>query len=297
MNKIVFFSDKNMLPGLHAALVSLTLSFKGDPAEVIVFCDNIKPGEKQKLVETWQSNNNTNLTLTLQDMPAIMLPPGTDTLHGNITTYGRLFLGDWLSSSVYKVVYLDADIIIKYNIQQLFDAIADNYTLYVDGTGKRSFSWDKDLYKAAGLSMDGECFNAGILGLNLSNWRKYKYKERCIEIMIKYKGLLKAADQSVLNIVFADNFCSLGTQINTQLNPEAKKDHYQDPFIYHFVGSPKPFDAFAKHIHNSFDFWYSYFKLTSIKHYSFLRYTSIKRLINIRRSIARALINTAKQKL
>jgi lipopolysaccharide biosynthesis glycosyltransferase len=287
---IVFFSDRNMLPGLHAALVSLMKSFEGEQTQVVIFCDNLDEKEKGKITDTWNRNYTTNLSLSLRDMPEIVLPEGTDTLHGNITTYGRLFLGQWLDDEVEKVVYLDSDLIVQYNVQNIANSITDDYTLYVDGYGKRLYSWDNDLYESAGLSLEGLCFNAGVLGINLNRWRKNNYLEKCFDVMRKYQGNLKSADQSVLNIVCAEDFYSLGNDINFQLQANTVYNDYNKQKIYHFVGSPKPFDFLAKHIHKHYSLWNKYFKKTSIKNVSLFRYTTLQRIYNIRRSYIREII-------
>lgn len=292
MTNIVFFTDRNMLPGLHVALISLMRYYEGmHPTEIIIFCDKLDTEEKGFIKATWYQLNTDQLrlTLSLRDMPPIQLPAGANSLHGNITTYGRLFLGEWLAPDVDKVIYLDCDLIIQMNVQLITEAIQENYTLVVDGYSQRKYAWDHQVLQAAGLPLEGIYFNAGVLGINLKRWRQLNLLKQCMEVMRLYPGMLLSCDQSVLNIVCANDFYSFGKNMNYPLYYYTDFDNYA-AHIYHFVGTPKPFDVFGKYLHRHYRLWHSYFEQSAIRRHSMMHYTTIKRLFNTRRSYIRALL-------
>ncbi|MEM6698090.1 MAG: hypothetical protein AAF599_06825, partial [Bacteroidota bacterium] len=64
--------------------------------------------------------------------------------------------------------------------------------------------------------------------------------------------------------------------------------------IFHFVGSPKPWDILGKQIHPAYDSWLHYQPNLWTTKYSAVTYQKICRTWKIRKSIARCLISQFK---
>ena len=284
MNVIVFFCNYNMLPGLHAAISSLLINSKENSIfKITVFTDNIRSKEITYLNKTFNLHAKKSHSFKTQECPKSLKIVGANSLHGNFTAYGRLFIGELIHDAD-KVIYLDCDVIIHFDIDILFNKINDNFTLTVDGNGEMTWSLDRELYKKAGFNLNESCFNSGVLGINLSLWKKKNVFRKFQEIIKLYPNQFLSADQAVLNVAFYKDYLSLGNQINYTISPQTNENLLfllSENRIYHFVGSPKPWDPFGKYFHKGYNLWHFYFAKTSIVKSSLLRYFSFKRTIFI----------------
>ncbi len=139
--------------------------------------------------------------------------PG-NTLHGNSTAYGRLYLAQLLSG-YRRCVYLDCDLIINTSLDPLFRWPLGGALLAGDCTGDRVSSLDKNLFVNAGMRMEGSCFNSGVLVLDLDEWRNSGASELCEATARKFAGQFASADQALLNVAFHDRVVSFGSKFNT----------------------------------------------------------------------------------
>lgn len=282
---VVFFSDGEMLPGLHVALRSLLLNGKTRPFNVHVFSDGLSSGDKATIHETFESCK-TEATLSIEEYTP-RFPPHANSLHGNRTTYGRLYIADLLPA-VESCVYVDADVLIRVDVAEILDQITKHSLLAADGNGVRKHSLDRMLFQKAGLSMDGPCFNAGLLWMNLARWRRTNALETCEQIAKKYPNQFLSADQSLLNVAFHDQFEAFGDKFNTKLTPTSEMPSPDSKGIFHFVGSPKPWDIFGASMHRSYSLWMEVYKETAIGGIRPSRFTSWNRRFRIIRSLHRA---------
>lgn len=290
MNVIVFFCNHNMLPGLHAAITSLLINSTEDSEFTItIFTDHINSKGILDLNQTFKLYGKRKHLFETKECPKNLKIDGANSLHGNFTAYGRLFIGELILNAS-KVIYLDCDLIIHFDINILFNKINDNYVLTVDGNGEMSWSLDKELYKNAGFNLRESCFNSGVLGINLSLWKKQNIFQKFQDIIKLYPNQFLSADQAVLNVAFYKNYLSLGNQINYTISPCTKEnltEFLSENRIYHFVGSPKPWDPLGKHVHKGYDLWYFYFAKSSIAKSSLISYFSLKRTIFIIKSYSK----------
>lgn len=117
-----------------------------------------------------------------------------------------------------KVLYIDADIIIKDDITKLYKQCNTNISpFYAVNIG--TFSNTKDIYDITSYKPDALYFNAGLYITSLNYWRKNNLKIKIIEIMKKHKnskkGLFNLGTQPILNIIFYNNFKKISKEWNT----------------------------------------------------------------------------------
>lgn len=280
---IALFSDSQMLPGLHVTLVSLAEASQGISGIIVhIFLDRISNRDKKLLRDTL-SMCNAEFHYELRDYSPQGLS-GAKALHGNLTTYGRIFLSKLLPD-VDRCLYLDSDLVVNVKLLDILNEFNNDYTLFADGDGIRKNALEAGLFQTAGLIMDGCCFNAGVLGMNLHRWRIKDGDRLCAEAAAKYGGMLLSADQALLNVVFHDDFKAIGCRFNRHIYPDTKVVEKDQSSIYHFVGSPKPWDYFGSKVHNNFALWKSYYRSTALAGISPWRYVTIKRTLLISRSI------------
>lgn len=281
MNTIALFSDTNILPGTHATLVSLLKYNKiPDRLHIILFSDKITDRHQIKLKETFKKFKKDHQSFEIKEAPDTYIK-GANALQGNTTTYGRLFLADLLPD-VDKLLYLDTDLIIQYDVIHLLKEINNDFVLFADGCNIREYSIDRELFRDAGLDMMDKCFNAGVLGINLKRWREINGLNLCLETIKKYPNRFISADQAVLNVTFAKDFYALGATINTSLYWNNKYEVLaDDKKIFHFVGSPKPWDFLARTMHHNYKLWHKYYLMSDIGNENYLKFTSFKRILKI----------------
>lgn len=289
MLPVAFFSDTHMLPGLHVTLLSLLDSLtveRSHQVEIFIFLDHVSSTEKENLRRTYLKNPKES-TLHLREC-APKAPPGGHALHGSVTSYGKLKLPDLLPK-YQRCVFLDCDLIVNRCICDLFDLFDGENILLADGKQKRKHSLDKELFKKANLDLEGKFFNSGVLGIDLELWRKRDVTSLCNETAKMYTGMFKGADQPLLNTALHSSFKAVGEEFNTTLYPNFPRVDNLEARIYHFVGSPKPWDFLGSIASNHFAMWRNVYDRTAIANRSPLRYSSMKRSIRISKQLIRAL--------
>ncbi|MFP4068808.1 MAG: glycosyltransferase family 8 protein [Opitutales bacterium] len=288
MNTIAFFCDQQMLPGLHVALLSLLERLDAERSgalRVVVFSDGIRDSEKQRIRETAAKVPTGGLVFEIREFTPERLEGGGD-LHGNTTGYGKFYMGERLPDCE-RCFVLDSDIRVNLPANRMFDLFDGRHVLVADGNADRN--WDKhaELYRKAGLDMTRPSFNAGVLGLDLKLWRERGCLERCKAVALEYSDWLTGSDQAIFNLAFGDDYQPIGTHYNRGLRPKEAPVTKLESAIYHFIGSPKPWDAFAKRMHPNYHVWKEVYDRTALAGRSPRRYSSFKRSRKIVKSVLR----------
>ena len=147
------------------------------------------------------------------------------------TAFLRLFLTKWLPEDIETLLYVDVDILIKSNLQELFEKEFDT-PICAELCFPRSLS--------RGEHLDGDnspYFNSGVLLINMNEWRKLNLEDSFIEI--GSNGAYLFLDQDILNIRFRNNWTRLGRKYNYFHQyglGESDLSFSESPSIVHFVG-------------------------------------------------------------
>lgn len=214
-------------------------------------------------------------------------------LHGDWTTYGRLLLADFIDCD--QVLYLDSDLVIELDVLEIEDFNFNGYCLAAVGGGSFLYTLGNQFYiNKLGISPNVEYFNAGVLLLNLKEWRINKIKDKCFSIASQYPLELPSHDQSLLNIFCSGNFAKLPLRFNCEWLAHKPKPEISYKMILHFVGSPKPWDPMGLMFHKGYSMYCKY--LDSEWNATFGGYTlsALARAWTIRRSYARSISSRIK---
>ncbi|SFD16008.1 glycosyltransferase family 8 protein [Flavobacterium phragmitis] len=290
---IAFNVNRLAMIGLGVTLKSL-LDNCSNPSKINIYilCSDLNIEDKSnihKLLLTYGLNEVKLIDFDVNEHFGTF-----SSLQGDLTTYGRLLLQDYVKEDA--VLYLDADLVVELDVLTLegFDFQGKGIAA-VDG-GKMKDALDHPfLCNEIGLGMDLAVFNAGIILFNLKYWREKDIKNQCLAFGKKYGTKLRSHDQTILNAFFAGNFAFLPLEFNMpwfaqNKRPEAKK------VILHFVGSPKPWDVLGKYVHRGFSVWKSYLNADWEKAYYHYNQGEFLRAWHIRRSYARLLLLKMKSK-
>ncbi|SNT26216.1 Lipopolysaccharide biosynthesis protein, LPS:glycosyltransferase [Granulicella rosea] len=224
----------------------------------------------------------------LPEPPAAMFA-GLRPFHGNMTTYYRLALPDLVDAS--RLLYIDADTATSIDVSALLALPPDgNPAGFVEG-GVVSDYPEKAFYARVGLAPDTPAFNAGVMLFNLDTWRAEGWTNRILAFCRTYPNDLSAADQTAMTATFAGKFQRLPPEFNIALYPSNPVPQIeQTPGIYHFVGSPKPWDLGGRVIHTAAGFYFQSLESTTIQHRAgYLKRSQWYRAWSVRGGYARAL--------
>ncbi len=249
---VVFVSNGLMLPGLHVALASFIRSHRDRPDEfeIHIFTLNVSDGEKRELAMTAEHIGGTELAFHELDISCYM---GLKPLQGDYTTYARLGLPR-LFPEVERILYLDADILILESLHELSTWPLGNKPFAASAVGTVGWALERDFFiNVLGLSENARSFNAGVLLINADYWCREDLGNRCIDFGLRQRKYLLAADQTILNALFSAEFAELPDRFNRIVTPAMQPP--SEAAIIHFVGSPKPWDPLARHVHRSASLW------------------------------------------
>lgn len=158
--------------------------------------------------------------------------------HINHMTFARYFIPDFVTED--KVLYLDSDLIVTGDLTDLFELdLGENY-----------------LAAARSCFGAGVGFNAGVLLINNKKWKSENIRQKLIELTEKEHENVKEGDQSILNMLFKDQYSLLEDKYNFQIGFDAgaaEKNHafiFEIPLtplpkILHYISPDKPWKQFS----------------------------------------------------
>lgn len=247
MTSIALFIDRAMLPGAHVVLFSAAVHHGPGLLDVHVFHSGLDADEIASLGTTLQSTGREHrFTAAAFDPERRFAHFGG--LHGSRMTYGRLVLPELLPH-LSRVLYLDADLLVRVDLHRVFSTNLGGHALGAVATSSFESSLDGPLAAAWEIAGDTPHFNAGVLLMDLDEWRCQRLTEHTLAFVSRHASTLRSHDQSALNFVFRDRFTTLPRQFNVCLEPWSRH-RLPDEGIVHFIGSPKPFDPGARWIHS-----------------------------------------------
>jgi len=193
----------------------------------------------------------------------------------SIETYYRLLIPMVMPIDVEKIIYLDCDLIVNHDIGDLWDLdVGDKHLLAVPEMGRGalyvSSLYALKHYKKLGLDPHSKFFNAGVLLVNLKNWREDNIVSQLIDYLDKSKDEVLWLDQDALNAVLAGKWAELdpGWNVLTQLfyqyfswrespfNKNTYKRLVLSPYIVHFNTQVKPWHKGNNHPYRDLFFYY-----------------------------------------
>ena len=131
--------------------------------------------------------------------------------HLSFAMYLRIFMTEYLDSSLEKVLYLDSDIVINSDISELWLLPLGN--AYV---GAAREPYDRRQREPLGFSPGDLYINSGVMLVNLTQWRTDQVLPRLLAFAEDNQVILHSPDQDVINSVFRGRICDIGYQWNWQ---------------------------------------------------------------------------------
>lgn len=166
------------------------------------------------------------------------------------TVFLRYFVSDFVQED--KALYLDCDLVVTKNLDNLFETDLQEYPLAaVRDYGGRVY-------------YGREMFNAGVLLINNRLWKQENMSQRLIDLTNEWHDKVDQADQSILNMLFENRWIELEFDNNhvvihkqfTDYELPAGQDY---PGIIHYLSHRKPWFDLAAQSYR--DVWWYYHSL------------------------------------
>lgn len=155
------------------------------------------------------------------------------------STFFRYFIADYVTEP--KVLYLDCDLVVNGNLSSFYHIDIERHFLAAvkDNVAEK-------------LHNKTDYFNAGVMLINVEQWRINNIAKLALELSNKYIDQLPDADQSILNLIFTlphwlkldkhFNYLIGGDYLFKKFKLEQYIENLQDniPLIVHFNTAAKP---------------------------------------------------------
>ena len=163
------------------------------------------------------------------------------------TVFLRYFVADFVKED--KALYVDCDLVITKNLDDLFATDLQDYPLAAirDFGGRAYFG--------------REIFNAGVLLIHNAFWKQENMTQKLIDLTNEWHDKVDQADQSILNMLFENRWLELDFDYNHIVIHKQFTDYQlssdQDyPAIIHYLSHRKPWKDLAAQTYR--DVWWYY---------------------------------------
>ncbi len=196
---IFFSTDDNYIPFLDVAITSLIENAsRAYEYRIIILNTGLNEDNVRKVKE----NEKPGFKIDFIDISAEVeniKARFKNVYHFSVVTYYRLFIAS-LFPQYDKVLYLDCDLVVLGDVSELYNVeLGDN----ILGAAPEQFVQNTDAFRlyaerALGVDPDGYV-NAGVLLMNLKEFRKNRIEEQFVDLITEYDFDLLDPDQAYLN--------------------------------------------------------------------------------------------------
>jgi len=247
---------------LHVAAYSaLTCLAPGHEPHFYMLLTGFSAAMQESIRQTLDRANRPYCLTFLSD-PKTELFASFASLLGNFAPYYRLLLPELINEP--RFLYIDSDTLPLLDLSPLFLAEMDEYAagFVIDGIAKNAL--DYSFFQTLGRNPEGPSFNSGVMLVQREKWIEQNYWSKIHEFCKQYGDRLISHDQTVLNAFFAENCYRLPANCNIKVYARRSSTVGTAPGLYHFLGSPKPWDFLGKTMLPYSGSWFSMLKKTAL---------------------------------
>lgn len=256
---VVCSADDNYIVPLQIMLKSLATN-TNERINVFILASNISESNKQRIIY-----NTQNSTLDISFYSYKSLKSFDFKTSDTITyaSYLRLFIADVLPQ-IDRCIYLDCDIIVEKDIKDLWNTSIKDKTIGAVNEMNPNAQFVSSveglpLYKKLKIPANRKYFNAGVLIINLKQWRKKQYSSIIIKYLQENKSRILWHDQDGLNAILWNDWHELNPHWNVMTalyrSESYRESIYDDadlfeelkakPWIIHFTDVEKPWCTYC----------------------------------------------------
>ena len=312
MFNVCFAADDNYSSYLDIVLISLFENNNFDKINVFILDSGISD-ENINIIKNTCSKYGGNVSFinveNIEDKFDISLNKMKVKGNFSLATYSRLFLVSLLPNDVDKVLYLDCDALILGSFEPIWNLDLSDYL----AGGVLALNGNDDVKKAIDLAPSDKYINAGMLLVNLKNWREENIEEKLLEELIRLnnKGIHFGMDQGVINSVLKGRIYVLNPEFNLEgslhntgyditmkLHNDVQQGYYdkstldnaiKNPVFKHFCVGPGEFynRPWLNPYHENKKEYENYFNKSSFEKEQVFFYQEVPFIKRFNRSLAR----------
>ena len=232
--------DQNFITPFYVLVTSIFINNKTSHISFHVIAEDLTEDEKKSIVSFINLNNSDIHFYTLDKRVVRQFTlPGAD--HISAATFYRLYFSQLLPGTITKLLYLDTDIIVIGDLVKLYSTPLTDHVLAAVADAQIVCRPE------IGIENPGDYFNAGVILINLEEWKLKKISERAIEFLSLFPEKALWADQDALNYVLANNWHRLEKGYNItffdiprDLRKQEFDNYLKGKTIIHYTTQNKP---------------------------------------------------------
>lgn len=265
---IVFCADDRVLPGLHVAAYSI-LKFMSPEIKSVSFYLLTETISKEQIqcLETTLLSLRRDFSIVRQAVDESRyrnFPP----INGSWATYYRLLAPEVLDLEHF--LYVDVDTLCTLDLSPLTSFAIDEFPVAWVPEAPMAKAADQAVATYLGGKPGDSYFNAGVMFINVENWRREQVTASAMEFLKNRKP--DFWDQSALNVALYQKSKKLPPEYNCITNmrsnwPSLKAEMPKMDRLLHFLDYPKPWDFMGEFCHPFYHLWKSELNNTELKHY------------------------------
>jgi lipopolysaccharide biosynthesis glycosyltransferase len=270
MNIAICF-DKNFQKWATVCLYSIWEQHKNDPKIRLVILSDITFNQC-----IWQLKKVLNHFDFTFDNPGNDFDDMPTGYHFNVTTYWRLALPIVLANyGIEKAIYLDTDIIVVENLQELYDYELDEYSC------GGCVDIGSELHVSRMKLKQGFAINGGVLLMDVYKMNQLNWADEANRL--NEEGRIKWVDQDVINILLDEKIKLIDLKWNVQ-SGDFQNGYDGKVSIVHFTESSntKPWKYGSTHLYLSV---YNTYIRTSGFYWSYLILETVRRLKKYKKAV------------
>lgn len=272
---ICLAADNNYAQHVAVVIASIMSNTTAEDVCFYLLSDGISDEKKLKIEQT-----STQLGAKLEIIELSKLDVFDNLFvsgHISKAAYFRLNIAKLVPQSVKKIIYMDADLVVRGDIKELWNTdIQGKPIAAVPDLGiMSSCRLMEQKHKVLGIGKHDLYFNSGVLIIDVEAWRKNDYAKEGIALAAS--GNLPHHDQDALNKVFHDNWQALPLKwnvippvfnlfmkilLNTKFRQQALEAR-KNMCIMHYAGRYKPWEFEKQSFFNNE--YYGYLAKTEFK--------------------------------
>lgn len=264
----VFSTNEQFIPYLGVAIFSLIENASDEyNYDIIILAKSLPDTAVANILAL--ANGRSNVSIRVHDTTALFDTLPKDVLHVEgyvpIETYNKCFITEILSAEYDRCLYLDSDILILHDIQELHDLDLQGHSIGASVNAAnvnaafcekiiKGRKFDDYLTNDLGVLDHDKYFQAGVVVLDMKNLRTMNLRSRTLETLKRVKQPI-FFDQCIFNGMFYGDVCFFSTGWNhvwylqqySYLRGSVKDEVFfdyargrVDPKIVHYAGKDKP---------------------------------------------------------
>lgn len=253
MNILYTFNDK-FVPQVSAGIASVCENNRSEEKITFyLFVLQVSEANKTELENFIHSYHREVMFFELQNISRYF-DFEIDTSGWNPIVLARLLLDRFLPEEVERVLYLDGDTIVRGNLHEMY--YTDMNEKSIGACLEPTYSIDKK----SSIGMTGfPYYNAGVLLIDLKEWRKQGIGKQILEFYASYKGQLFSNDQDAINGSQKGRIYTLSSKYNyfnifdqysyiylkslcdySYVSKQEFEEARKNPIIIHYLGEERP---------------------------------------------------------